>query len=140
MEINSKQNALRVVVFISMLVVLTSSLTIVFVPHYIVDNILQVFLLEPAYSLLVFLVVDDEANRTLIIGIIIILIAATLTSGVLMFLKKKAGCYCAFVILALDIINRLPMLFMGLPLLIGTIFKIILIIFVMCYMRALKET
>lgn len=57
-------------------------------------------------------------------------------------------CYIALIILALDMINRVPLLFYafnndwnrGICLLIGLLFKIILMIVVACYMRVLKET
>ncbi len=151
MDIHIKQNTLRVITSISMLVVFVSSLLIAFVPLNVIDNLLQAFLLEPVYTLLLFLAVDDEANGVyeiyIMLAIIIILMAAVLTACVLLFLKKKAGCYIALIILALDMINRVPLLFYafnvwnrGNCLLIGLLFKIILMIVVACYMRALKET
>lgn len=84
----------------------------------------------------------------IMLAIVIISMAAVLTACVLLFLKKKAGCYIALIILALDMINRVPLLFYafnndwnrGICLLIGLLFKIILMIVVACYMRALKET
>ena len=152
MDIHIKQNTLRVITSISMLVVFVSSLTIAFVPLNVIDNLLQVFLLEPVYTLLLFSAVYDEANGVfenyIMLAIVIILMAAVLTACVLLFLKKKAGCYIALIILALDMINRVPLLFYafnndrnsGIGLLIGLLFKIILMIVVACYMRVLKET
>ena len=152
MDIHIKQNTLRVITSISMLVVFVSSLSIAFVPLNVIDNLLQVFLLEPVYTLLLFSAVYDEANGVfesyIMLAIVIILMAAVLTACVLLFLKKKAGCYIALIILALDMINRVPLLFYafnndwnsGICLLIGLLFKIILMIVVACYMRVLKET
>ena len=152
MDIHIKQNTLRVITSISMLVVFVSSLSIAFVPYNVINNLLQVFLLEPVYSLLLFSAVYDEANGVyesyIMLAIVIILMAAVLTACVLLFLKKKAGCYIALIILALDMINRLPLLFYafhndrnrGICFLIGLLFKIILMIVVACYMRVLKET
>ena len=152
MDVHIKQNTLRVITSISMLVVFVSSLPIAFVPLNVIDNLLQVFLLEPVYTLLLFSAVYDEANGVfesyIMLAIVIILMAAVLTACVLLFLKKKAGCYIALIILALDMINRVPLLFYafnndwnrGICLLIGLLFKIILMIVVACYMRALKET
>ena len=152
MDIHIKQNTLRVITSISLLVVFVSSLSIAFVPLNVIDNLLQVFLLEPVYTLLLFSAVYDEANGVfenyIMLAIVIILMAAVLTACVLLFLKKKAGCYIALIILALDMINRVPLLFYafnndrnsGIGLLIGLLFKIILMIVVACYMRVLKET
>ena len=152
MDIHIKQNTLRVITSISMLVVFVSSLSIAFVPYNVINNLLQVFLLEPVYTLLLFSAVYAEANGVfeshIMLAIIIILMAAVLTACVLLFLKKKAGCYIALIILALDMINRLPLLFYafnndwnrGICFLIGLLFKIILMIVVACYMRVLKET
>ena len=152
MDIHIKQNTLRVITSISLLVVFVSSLSIAFVPLNVIDNLLQVFLLEPVYTLLLFSAVYDEANGVfenyIMLAIVIILMAAVLTACVLLFLKKKAGCYIALIILALDMINRVPLLFYafnndwnsGICLLIGLLFKIILMIVVACYMRVLKET
>lgn len=152
MAVHIKQNTLRVITSISMLVVFVSSLPIAFVPLNVIDNLLQVFLLEPVYTLLLFSAVYAEANGVfesyIMLAIVIILMAAVLTACVLLFLKKKAGCYIALIILALDMINRVPLLFYafnndrnsGIGLLIGLLFKIILMIVVACYMRVLKET
>ena len=93
MDIHIKQNILRVITSISMLVVFVSSLSIAFVPLNVIDNLLQAFLLEPVYTLLLFLAVDDEANGVyeiyIMLAIVIILMAAVLTACVLLFLKKK---------------------------------------------------
>ena len=152
MDIHIKQNTLRVITSISMLVVFVSSLSIAFVPYNVINNLLQVFLLEPVYTLLLFSAVYDAANGVfesyIMLAIVIVLMAAVLTACVLLFLKKKAGCYIALIILALDMINRVPLLFYalkndrnsGICLLIGLLFKIILMIVVACYMRVLKET
>lgn len=150
MDTNSKQNALRLISSISMLVAFAASLPIAFVPSYVIDNILQIFLFEPVYTLLVFVAVYDGANGVfvtymIIVGIVIILSTA-LTSAMLMLFNKKAGGYCALLIIALDIINRLPLFTYafnywnrGLCLLIGLLFKIILIIVVLGYIRNCKK-
>lgn len=150
MDSNSKQNALRLISSISMLVAFAASLPIAFVPSYVIDNILQIFLFEPVYTLLVFVAVYDGANgvfvtNMIIVGIVIILSTA-LTSAMLMLFNKKAGGYCALLIIALDIINRLPLLTYafndwnrGLCLLIGLLFKIFLIIVVLGYIRNCKK-
>ena len=83
MDIHIKQNTLRVITSISMLVVFVSSLPIAFVPLNVIDNLLQVFLLEPVYTLLLFSAVYDEANGVfesyIMLAIVIILMAAVLT-------------------------------------------------------------